>query len=80
MVWLRRANYTYMKDGKKLLSELAALSCPVFVRTHNLLTTGDGTPALKWDQPMHTLKVLMVNPFITGKLSTAFLIPILKEE
>ena len=42
-------NYTYMKDGRKLLSELAALSStPVFVRTHNLLTTGDGTPALKW--------------------------------
>jgi xylan 1,4-beta-xylosidase len=42
-------NYTYMKDGKKLLSELAALSpVPVYVRTHNLLTTGDGTPALKW--------------------------------
>ncbi len=42
-------NYTYMKDGKKLLSELAALSpTPVFVRTHNLLTTGDGTAALKW--------------------------------
>jgi xylan 1,4-beta-xylosidase len=42
-------NYTYMKDGKKLLSELAALSpVPVFVRAHNLLTSGDGTPALKW--------------------------------
>src|SRR6187431_3837712 len=42
-------NYTYMKDGKKLLAEIAALSpVPVFVRTHNLLTTGDGTPALKW--------------------------------
>ena len=42
-------NYTYMKDGKKLLSELAALSpVPVYVRTHNLLTTGDGTAALKW--------------------------------
>src|SRR5512134_837591 len=42
-------NYTYMKDGKKLLSELAELSpVPVFVRTHNLLTSGDGTPALKW--------------------------------
>jgi len=42
-------NYTYMKDGKKLLSELAALSpATVYVRTHNLLTTGDGTPALKW--------------------------------
>jgi xylan 1,4-beta-xylosidase len=42
-------NYTYMKDGRKLLSELAALSpSTVYVRTHNLLTSGDGTPALKW--------------------------------
>ncbi|WP_325592513.1 GH39 family glycosyl hydrolase [Puia sp.] len=42
-------NFTYMRDGKKLLSELAALSpVPVYVRCHNLLTTGDGTPALKW--------------------------------
>ena len=38
-----------MKDGKKLLSELAALSTnPVYVRVHNLLTTGDGKAALKW--------------------------------
>lgn len=43
------ANYTYMKDGKKLLSELAALSpAPVYVRAHFLLATGDGTPGLKW--------------------------------
>jgi xylan 1,4-beta-xylosidase len=43
------ANYTYMRDGKKLLSELAALSpVPVYVRTHFLLATGDGTPGLKW--------------------------------
>jgi xylan 1,4-beta-xylosidase len=42
-------NYTYMKDGKKLLSELAALSpVPVYVRVHNLLTTGNGEAALKW--------------------------------
>ena len=42
-------NYTYMKDGQKLLTELSKLSpVPVFVRTHNLLTTGDGTPGLKW--------------------------------
>jgi len=42
-------NYTYMKDGKKLLSEIAAASpVPVFVRAHSLLVTGDGTPALKW--------------------------------
>ncbi len=42
-------NYTYMKDGKKLLSEIALLSpVPVYVRVHSLLSTGDGTPALKW--------------------------------
>ena len=42
-------NYTYMPDGKKLLSELQALSpVPVYVRAHNLLTSGDGTPSLKW--------------------------------
>ena len=42
-------NYTYMKDGRKLLSEIAALSpVPVYVRTHNLLTSGDGSAALKW--------------------------------
>lgn len=42
-------NYTYMKDGQKLLTELAALSpVTVHVRAHNLLTTGDGTAALKW--------------------------------
>ncbi|HVS97554.1 MAG TPA: hypothetical protein VHE54_13765 [Puia sp.] len=42
-------NYTYMRDGKKLLTEMAALSpVPVYVRCHNLLTTGDGRPALKW--------------------------------
>lgn len=42
-------NYTYMKDGKKLLTEIAALSkVPVYVRVHSLLVTGDGTAALKW--------------------------------
>jgi xylan 1,4-beta-xylosidase len=42
-------NYSYMPDGKKLLTGLAALSpVPVYVRCHNLLTTGDGAPALKW--------------------------------
>ncbi|HXF26859.1 MAG TPA: hypothetical protein VN610_06280 [Bryobacteraceae bacterium] len=42
-------NYTYMKNGRKLLGELSALSpVPVYFRTHNLLTTGDGIPSLKW--------------------------------
>ncbi|MGB8353957.1 MAG: hypothetical protein WCD79_08740 [Chthoniobacteraceae bacterium] len=43
------ANYTYMKDGRKLLSELGKLGGPqVFIRCHHLLTSGDGSPALKW--------------------------------
>lgn len=42
-------NYTYMKDGKELLSELSALSpVPVYVRVHNILTTDEGEPGLKW--------------------------------
>jgi xylan 1,4-beta-xylosidase len=42
-------NYTYTKNGRKLIGELAALSsAPVYIRTHFLLATGDGTPGLKW--------------------------------
>jgi xylan 1,4-beta-xylosidase len=42
-------NYAYMKDGKQLLAELGKLGPPqTYFRTHNLLTSGDGTPALKW--------------------------------
>src|SRR4030081_857392 len=37
-------NYTYAPNGKKLLGELAALGpAPVYIRVHNLLTTGDGS-------------------------------------
>lgn len=42
-------NYATMKDGQKLLGQLGALAPhQVYFRAHNLLTTGDGTPALKW--------------------------------
>jgi hypothetical protein len=42
-------NYTYTANGTKLLSSLQALSpVPVFMRVHNLLTSGDGSAALKW--------------------------------
>jgi xylan 1,4-beta-xylosidase len=42
-------NYTYMKDGRRLLTELGSLAPDqTFFRSHNLLTTGDGTPAPKW--------------------------------
>src|SRR3954471_1027578 len=42
-------NYATMKDGRKLIGELGALRPKdVFFRAHNLLSSGDGTPALKW--------------------------------
>jgi xylan 1,4-beta-xylosidase len=42
-------NYAYMPNGRKLLSELGQLAPrSVYFRAHNLLTSGDGTPALKW--------------------------------
>src|SRR5579863_1885615 len=42
-------NYTYAANGKKLLREFAQLSPePVYIRVHNLFTTGDGTASLKW--------------------------------
>ncbi len=42
-------NYATMPDGQKLLGELGQLATnQVYFRTHNLLTSGDGTPALKW--------------------------------
>jgi xylan 1,4-beta-xylosidase len=43
------ADYAYMKDGKKLLSELGQLGgSQVYFRAHHLLTSGDGAYALKW--------------------------------
>ncbi len=43
------SNYTYSEEGRELLRQLAYLSpVPVHDRTHNLLTSGNGAPALKW--------------------------------
>ncbi len=42
-------NYTDRASGKQLLSKLRSLApVPVYIRMHNLLTSGDGKPALKW--------------------------------
>ena len=42
-------NYAYLENGRKLVAELGALSpAPVYIRTHFMLATGDGTPGLKW--------------------------------
>jgi xylan 1,4-beta-xylosidase len=43
------ANYTYTTNGTKLIREFSELSrTPVYIRTHFLLATGDGTGGLKW--------------------------------
>ncbi|MFH1883822.1 MAG: beta-xylosidase [Planctomycetota bacterium] len=43
------SNYAYMENGEKLIKELGELAPrEVYFRAHNLLTSGDGTPALKW--------------------------------
>ncbi|HEX4155414.1 MAG TPA: beta-xylosidase [Acidobacteriaceae bacterium] len=43
------ANYSTTANGQALLRELHALTpAPVFIRVHHLLTSGDGTPSLKW--------------------------------
>jgi xylan 1,4-beta-xylosidase len=42
-------NYATMPNGQKLIGELGALAPDrVYFRAHNLLTSGDGTAALKW--------------------------------
>jgi xylan 1,4-beta-xylosidase len=43
------ANFTTMRDGKKLLRALHDLSpVPVQIRVHHLFSSGDGIAALKW--------------------------------
>jgi xylan 1,4-beta-xylosidase len=43
------SNYTTMKYGRQLLGELHDLSPgPVYIRSHHLLTSGNGVPELKW--------------------------------
>ena len=42
-------NYAYMKDGRRLLGEIGKLGTPpTYFRAHNILSSGDGTPSLKW--------------------------------
>ncbi|MEH3114541.1 GH39 family glycosyl hydrolase [Pedobacter terrae] len=62
-------NYTYMKDGQKLLTEISKLSpVPVYVRAHNLLTSGDGTPALKWGSTNAYTEDAQGNPVYNWKI------------
>ena len=42
-------NYTYLPNGQALLASLSKMGpTPVHVRAHNIFTSGDGSPALKW--------------------------------
>ena len=42
-------NYATMKDGQTLIRELGEMRPgSVYFRAHNLLSSGDGTPSLKW--------------------------------
>ena len=42
-------NYATLPHGRKLMGELGAMAPgQVYFRAHNLLTSGDGTPGLKW--------------------------------
>ncbi|MDV3457547.1 beta-xylosidase [Sphingomonas sp. HF-S4] len=42
-------NYATMKDGRELLAHLGELKPKaVYFRAHQLMNTGDGTPAFKW--------------------------------
>ena len=59
-------NYATMKDGEKLLSSLGELDPgAVYFRTHNLLTSGDGTPALKWGSTNVYTEDAQGNPIYT---------------
>jgi xylan 1,4-beta-xylosidase len=62
-------NYTYMKDGRKLVGELAALSPgQVYIRTHFMLATGDGTPGLKWGSTNAYTEDAAGNPIYDWKI------------
>src|SRR6266487_2085784 len=64
------SNYTYMKDGRKLLSELSqVIPVPVYVRFHNMLTSGDGTPYLKWGSTNAYMEDANGNPVYNWRIT-----------
>ena len=65
-------NYATMTNGEKLIGELGALQSPrhVYFRAHNLLTSGDGTPASNGVPPAPTARTPTAIPFTTGPFST----------
>ena len=64
-------NFTYAKNGRKLIGELAALSSsPVFIRTHFMLATGDGVAGFKFGSTNAYTEMRRASLFTIGKLST----------
>lgn len=63
-------NYAYMKDGKKLLTELGRIkpSVPVYFRAHNMLTTGDGSASFKWGSTNAYTEDANGNPIYNWKI------------
>lgn len=63
-------NYAYMKDGKKLLTELGQIkpSVPVYFRAHNMLTTGDGSASFKWGSTNAYTEDANGNPIYNWKI------------
>ena len=62
-------NYATVPNGKKLLKELGEMAPKqVYFRTHNLLCTGDGTPALKWGSTNAYTEDANGNPIYNWKI------------
>ncbi len=62
-------NYTYAPSGKKLLKEISALNpTPAYIRTHNLLTTGNGEGSLKWGSTNAYTEDAVGNPVYDWKI------------
>lgn len=65
-------NYATMPDGQKLLADIGRLRPgQTYFRTHNLLCTGDGTPALKWGSTNIYTEDANGNPVYDFKIADA---------
>ncbi|HET7545678.1 MAG TPA: hypothetical protein VFK05_37680 [Polyangiaceae bacterium] len=65
-------NYTTTAEGRALLAEVAAAnSAAIHVRSHFLLNTGDGTPAMKWGSTNVYTKDAAGNPRYDWTLTDA---------
>lgn len=67
-------NYATMKDGRKLMAHLGELRPQdIYFRAHNLLTSGDGTPAFKWGSTNAYTQDPAGNPVYNWTISDAII-------